>query len=139
MILDDVLGVVYAVLRDVSSVGASLPPYALTVSSAGLCAGFRLDRRPVIASSDDARLLPRFRDSAGVLLEQSRRYRAQAQALAEGLEEQPAERRPLRHELTKPGDPRSLRGLPAIARGVSGVSPGTDPWAELERKERRAA
>lgn len=25
------------------------------------------------------------------------------------------------------GDPRRLRGLPAIARGVSGAIPGTDP------------
>ena len=28
---------------------------------------------------------------------------------------------------TLPGDNRRLRGIPCIARGVSGVSPGTDP------------
>lgn len=28
---------------------------------------------------------------------------------------------------TLPGDNRRLRGIPCVARGVSGVSPGTDP------------
>lgn len=28
---------------------------------------------------------------------------------------------------TLPGDNRRLRGIPVCARGVSGVSPGTDP------------
>jgi hypothetical protein len=31
---------------------------------------------------------------------------------------------------TLPGDNRRLRGIPCIARGVQGCSPGTDPaWA----------
>lgn len=30
---------------------------------------------------------------------------------------------------TLPGDPRRLRGIPVVARGVSGVSPGSDPRA----------
>lgn len=28
---------------------------------------------------------------------------------------------------TLPGDNRRLRGIPCVARGVTGVSPGTDP------------
>ena len=28
---------------------------------------------------------------------------------------------------TLPGDNRRLRGIPVVARGVAGVSPGTDP------------
>lgn len=31
------------------------------------------------------------------------------------------------------GDPRRLRGIPAIGRSVSGVAPGTDPVTELLR------
>ena len=32
---------------------------------------------------------------------------------------------------TLPGDNRRLRGIPCVARGVSGVSPGTDPLGVL--------
>lgn len=32
-----------------------------------------------------------------------------------------------------PGDNRTLRGIPAIGRGVAGVSPGTRPDAILDR------
>ena len=31
-------------------------------------------------------------------------------------------------------DPQDLRGIPCIARGVGGVSPGTDPFAEASRR-----
>lgn len=31
-----------------------------------------------------------------------------------------------------PGDPMSLRGIPAVGRGISGVSPGTRPGDGLE-------
>ena len=34
---------------------------------------------------------------------------------------------------TLPGDNRRLRGIPCIARGVSGVSPGTDPLLAVQR------
>lgn len=34
---------------------------------------------------------------------------------------------------TLPGDTRRLRGIPAIGRGVSGASPGTNPLTELLR------
>jgi hypothetical protein len=35
---------------------------------------------------------------------------------------------------TLPGDTRRLRGIPAVARGVPGVSPGTDPHTETVRR-----
>jgi hypothetical protein len=38
-----------------------------------------------------------------------------------------------RSSITKPGDHRRLRGIPCIARGVSGVQAGSDPVAELIR------
>lgn len=38
---------------------------------------------------------------------------------------------------TLPGDNRRLRGIPTVARGVAGVSPGTDPYAETERRMRQ--
>jgi len=38
---------------------------------------------------------------------------------------------------TAPGDSRSLRGIPAHARGTSGAIAGTDPLRALLAKERR--
>ena len=38
---------------------------------------------------------------------------------------------------TTAGDRRQLRGIPAVSRNVGGVSPGTDPVAELMRKQPR--
>jgi hypothetical protein len=35
---------------------------------------------------------------------------------------------------TAGGDPRDLRGVPVIARGVGGTSPGTQPEAETIRR-----
>lgn len=63
--------------------------------------------------------------------------RAQAGVLLAALEDDPTANLPLRHAHTKPGDAAALRGLPAIARGVSGVQPGTDPLAAVLRKEHR--
>lgn len=40
-------------------------------------------------------------------------------------ESQPVEQRVVVSKL--PGDPRSLRGIPAIGRGVGGTQPGTNP------------
>lgn len=40
----------------------------------------------------------------------------------------------LRHELTKPGDPRKLRGIPVIARGVPG---GDDPFLAVQHWPQR--
>lgn len=34
---------------------------------------------------------------------------------------------------TLPGDNRRLRGIPCVARGVSGVSPGTHPESSIRR------
>jgi hypothetical protein len=36
-------------------------------------------------------------------------------------------------KVTLAGDSRRLRGFPIVARGVAGVSPGSDPVAELLR------
>jgi hypothetical protein len=35
---------------------------------------------------------------------------------------------------TAQGDPRKLRGIPCIARGVGGTSPGTNPEARATRR-----
>jgi hypothetical protein len=37
---------------------------------------------------------------------------------------------------TAAGDSRTLRGIPAIGRGVSGTMPGTSPMGALMRSER---
>lgn len=84
---------------------------------------------------DDARLLPRHRNP---LADRRAMERAQAGALLAALEANPTASLPLRHALTKPGDKDALRGLPAVARGVPGVQPGTDPLREVLRKERQA-
>jgi hypothetical protein len=39
---------------------------------------------------------------------------------------------------TAGGDPRRLRGVPAVGRGVSGAVSGSQPLAELLRKEARS-
>jgi hypothetical protein len=38
---------------------------------------------------------------------------------------------------TLPADRARMRGLPALARGVSGTAPGTDPLGALLHKEAR--
>ena len=38
---------------------------------------------------------------------------------------------------TKQADPQDLRGIPCIARGVGGTSPGTDPLAVAVRNSLR--
>jgi len=86
-------------------------------------------------SLDEARLLPRLRPD-GAFVQQSRRLHAQAQVLADTVED--TDTRPLRHELTKPGDPLALRGIPAIGRSVSGAIPDTNPEQETIRRLTRA-
>lgn len=39
--------------------------------------------------------------------------------------------RPARH--VDPADTRTLRGIPAIGRGVAGASPGTSPHVAIDR------
>lgn len=41
------------------------------------------------------------------------------------------------HVLTKPGDTAQMRGIPIYARGVGGVQRGSDPVAELLRRQPR--
>jgi hypothetical protein len=48
-----------------------------------------------------------------------------------GFEEPGQEPRTIRRELTKPGDPRVLRAIPVIARGIGGTIPGTQPHSAL--------
>jgi hypothetical protein len=47
------------------------------------------------------------------------------------LESQAAESPTTVTRATLPGDTRRLRGIPCIARGVAGVSPGTHPSDRL--------
>jgi len=72
------------------------------------------------------------------LVVDAERERLQAAVLVEALDANPARQIPLRDSLTKPGDAMGLRGIPAIARGVSGVSPGTDPLRAAIRSDERA-
>lgn len=81
------------------------------------------------ADIDLARLLPHLRDpSYSPLLARRLRDREQARILDESVaDEKDGKPLPLRQEITKPGDPRRLRGIPAIGPGVGGASPGTQP------------
>jgi hypothetical protein len=91
------------------------------------------DIRRKLGDADSARLLPRFRDRAAMLAEQRAALRrAVSDAVNEG--------RAVRIPVMAGGDPRDLRGVPVIARGVGGTSPGTNPEAEtVRRSENRAA
>lgn len=79
--------------------------------------------------SEHHRLLPRFTDHAvehdplEIRLAQIEAERAHAIAAIESGQHQDA-------------DPADLRGIPVIARGVGGTSPGSDPYAETERRNR---
>jgi hypothetical protein len=88
---------------------------------------------------DQARLRPHLRDRADL-------ERTQADVLRDELDRAVSEGK----DVTAPRargndgvmvDPRDLRGLPALAPGVTGVQPGTQPkrafFAKLARQERR--
>ena len=75
-------------------------------------------------------LLPRFTNTR---LEDERKV-TQAVLDASGVEVAPDDA-PIRTSITKPGDPRRLRGIPIVARGVPGCQPGSNPLAALIRKE----
>jgi hypothetical protein len=47
-----------------------------------------------------------------------------------------AEQPPVTPGAAAGGDPGRLRGLPAIAKGVTGTMPGSDPLGETLRRER---
>lgn len=49
------------------------------------------------------------------------------------MESDGAEIPPTVTRATLPGDNRRLRGIPCVARGVAGVSPGTDPLGYVVR------
>lgn len=78
-----------------------------------------MDRDPKL-NVDEARILPRYRDTSP-LLERHRLRRQQAIALAEAASVTPLQKRVVKAE---PGD---LRGIPVIGAGVGGASPGTSP------------
>lgn len=73
-----------------------------------------------------SRPLPRFTDQAiphdpiSILIAQRESERARAQARISSGNHTPA-------------DPADLRGIPCIARGVGGTSPGTNPAVEVTR------
>lgn len=73
-------------------------------------------REPV----DEARLLERFRQACAARIQIVKIQ----QAVTESREDD--EQKP-RHELTKPGDPEKLRGIPVIGRGVGGAIKGSSP------------
>ncbi len=80
---------------------------------------------------DEARLLVRFRDRAEMMAEQRAVLR---KAVADAVDEGRSVERPQ----TAAGDPRDLRGLPAIGvRGVGGAIAGTDPLHETIRRAER--
>lgn len=60
-----------------------------------------------------------------------RLHAQQARILRDNVLEQPA----TVTQATLPGDTRKLRGIPAIGRGVSGASPGTQPEQATLRRE----
>ena len=76
---------------------------------------------------DQARLRPHLRAGAGSGLAHhdvpDREHRGEAGEARSRL------------PLTAGGDWRALRGLPVVARGVSGASPGTQPELALVAKE----
>lgn len=87
-----------------------------------------------IAYTDDERL----RALVGRWVQRHEMARAQAAALARALDEQAVtveEAKP--PPATAAGDPRRLRGLPAIGYGVGGAIPGTRPDTAVLRLDGR--
>jgi hypothetical protein len=79
---------------------------------------------------DEARLLPRFRERAKLEAEQARVLRKAVRAAVD-------ERRELRFPAAAGGDPRALRGLPAVGvRGVGGHIAFTRPEQEVLRRSK---
>lgn len=57
--------------------------------------------------------------------------------LAQREAQEQAAREAVHHGHTPDADPADLRGIPCIARGVGGTSPGTNPATAVERLDRR--
>jgi hypothetical protein len=83
-------------------------------------------------SADQARLRPHLRERVRLLDNQASVFaREHRRATESGIDTTSPAKVPS-------GDDRDrLRGLPCIAREVSGAQPGTDPVLELLRKERQ--
>ena len=80
---------------------------------------------------DAARLRPHLRPSTPAL------WREQARVLRDELRRSPDRVMPAKRAAV--GTPGDLRGIPVVgARGVGGVSPGTQPERETLRRERAA-
>lgn len=67
-----------------------------------------------------SRILPRFNAEMERLEDQRKVAKIVLEASPEVVSQTVA-------RATLPGDTRRLRGIPCVARGVAGVSPGTDP------------
>lgn len=84
-----------------------------------------MNRQPI---GNRRRILPRYTDHT-IGQDPLEAMLAQHQARLETERAKAAEGR------TPDADPADLRGIPCIARGVGGTSPGTDPLAALIRNE----
>jgi len=80
--------------------------------------------------SDNHRLLPRFTQDA---IEQD----PLEALIAKREAQETATREAINNGHTPQADPQDLRGIPCIARGVGGTSPGTNPAAVADRIDRR--
>ncbi len=82
---------------------------------------------------DEARLLPRYRPRAELIQNQADVLQAELErAVDEGVDTTaPRWKTPVGDDFQR------LRGLPAVAKGVGSVAPGTDPLRALLAKERR--
>jgi hypothetical protein len=72
-----------------------------------------------------SRLLAKYRQDE----ERERAYRNVARAIRES-----AETINLRTDPLLPADPTDLRGIPCLAPGVGGTSPGTDPFLAVSAR-----
>lgn len=91
-----------------------------------------------VVRPDMSHLLPRFR-TANPLADRAHMERRQAQVLTEALDADPSRKMPLRFELTKPGDPLALRGVPlvgAAAGAISHTQPENETVRRISQRER---
>lgn len=77
-----------------------------------------------------SRILPRYTD-------QAIEHDPLEQMLAQRAAEEERARRQVAAGVTPQADPADLRGIPCIARGVGGTSPGTNPATVVLRLDHR--
>jgi hypothetical protein len=82
----------------------------------------------------DPRILPRFFRQQEEL-ESQRKITAILLETGHSVDDLDAERGHLKH--ATPVDTEGLRGVPVVGRGVAGATPGSNPLAEVLRKEHR--